>query len=191
MDDSLVGSIPPTRDAQFEVLFTEHHVPILNYLYRLLDDAADAEELCQDVFVRAYRALARPERVDNPRAWLYRIATNCAIDRHRRKRLLSWLPFRDGDSDGRPSDDGRAGTLPTEEHGGIEGAIALQELVRRSLGALSMNDRQVLVLYAMHGHSVREIAEVLGVSEGAVKTRLCRARERFRRVYAEECGDAM
>ena len=99
-DNTMGGSIPTTRDALFEALFAEHHVQILNYLYRLLDDAAEAEELCQDVFVRVYRALARPERIDNPRAWLYRIATNCAIDRHRRKRLLSWLPFRSGDSDG-------------------------------------------------------------------------------------------
>ncbi len=74
-------------DALFERLFDEYRQPLLNYLYRLLGEAERAEEVCQDVFVRAYRALPRLPQGANHRAWLYRIATNAATDCYRRRRL--------------------------------------------------------------------------------------------------------
>jgi DNA-directed RNA polymerase specialized sigma24 family protein len=62
----------------FERLFAEYQTPILNYLFRLVGDPALAEDLVQEAFTRAGRARARLIVVENPRAWLYRIATNAA-----------------------------------------------------------------------------------------------------------------
>src|SRR5712692_3309961 len=88
----------------FERLFAEYQTPILNYLYRLVGDPVLAEDLVQEAFTRAWRARAQLVVVDNPRAWLYRIATNAARDHLRRRRLIAWLPLMGADA--RLSDSG-------------------------------------------------------------------------------------
>ena len=158
---------PAATDAIFEQLFRDYQRPILNYLCRLVGDDARAEEITQDVFVRAYRALPGLAADANRQAWLFRIATNAAYDHLRRRRLVQWLPLLDHDS---PIAD-------TEERAGQ------QEAVQRALNQLSPDYRAPLILYAIQGYSLREIGETLGISEGAAKTRLCRAREKFRQVY--------
>ena len=170
-----------TIDALFEQLFDDYRQPILNYLYRLLGDGAQAEEVCQDVFLKAYRALPRLPADANHRAWLYRIASNAAIDKHRRRKLLQWLPLHDRDAA-----DGGVGTRD-----GPETHISERSAVHHALQALPLHYRQPLVLFSVQGYSVHEISQMLGMSEGAVKTRLCRARERFRVAYGKENGDAL
>ena len=172
---------PSTIDALFEQLFEAYRQPILNYLYRLLGDGPQAEDVCQDVFVKAYRALPRLPDDANHRAWLYRIASNAAIDRHRRRKILQWLPLRDRDAA-----NGGVGTRD-----GPETHVSERSAVQEALGALPLNYRQPLVLFSVQGYSIREISEMLGMSEGAVKTRLCRAREKFRVAYGKENGDAL
>jgi RNA polymerase sigma-70 factor (ECF subfamily) len=159
-------------DALFEQLFQEHQRPILNYIYRLVSDPGRAEELTQDTFVRAYRALRRLPSDANHRAWLYRIATNTTYDYLRRRRLVQWLPLLGKDSTSVSEDSPEASTVE-------------QDLVWRCLDELSDNCRISLILFSVEGYSIREIASMLGKSEGAIKTRICRARERFRQVYQE------
>jgi RNA polymerase sigma-70 factor (ECF subfamily) len=164
----------PTADQQalLERLFTEHHGSILTYLYRMVGDGEQAEELAQDVFVRAFRALPRMPVDANYKAWLYRIATNAAYDVLRRRRLIQWFALRETDAD----DD--AGRGPDR--------LAEEQAVQRALMQVPEAYRSALVLFSVQGDSVREIAEALGLSEGAVKTRLSRAREMFRKVYEHE-----
>ena len=157
-------------DVLFEQLFADYRQPILNYLYRLVGDSARAEELAQETFVKAYRALARLPANANRRAWLYRIATNCGYDHLRRRRLIEWLPLMERDS-----------TLADQSDPGA--AAGEQDAVQRALAQLPPGQRAVLILFSVQGYSTKEIGEVLGISQGAVKTRLCRAREKFRQVY--------
>lgn len=160
-------------DAVFEQLFRDYQRPILNYLYRLVGDAARAEELTQDAFVKAYRALHRLPPDANRRAWLYRIATNTAYDQLRRRRLIQWLPLLEQDS-------------PSLIQNGPEDPTGAQDAIRRALAQLPNDYRVPLILYSVQGYSTKEIGEMLSISQGAVKTRLCRAREKFRQVYGEE-----
>ncbi|MBC8448698.1 MAG: RNA polymerase sigma factor [Chloroflexi bacterium] len=160
-------------DALFEQLFRDYQQPILNYLYRLVGDAARAEELTQDAFVKAYRALPRLPAGANRRAWLYRIATNTGYDHLRRRRLVQWLPLLERDN-------------PSFIHNGPEDSWGQQDAVQRALAQLPSRHRTVLILYSVQGYSTKEIAALLDISPGAVKTRLCRAREKFRQVYGEE-----
>ena len=159
------------RDAAFEQLFRAYQRPILNYLYRLLGDVSQAEELAQDVFLRAYRALGRLSPEANQRAWLYRIATNAAYDHLRRRKLIQWLPLL-----GKEEQELRA-------EGDPEGTVVEREAVQRALAQIPLKYRVPLVLFSVQGYSTKEIGEILGISEGAVKTRLYRAREKFREVY--------
>jgi RNA polymerase sigma factor (sigma-70 family) len=165
---------PMARDdpAYFEALFAVYQQPILSYLYRLLDDAARAEELCQEVFARAYRARGSLDRVENVRAWLYRIATNAARDQLRRRRLLAWLPLFDEDP---------ALLVESPEASALEA-----HAVRQALRQLNADLRVPLVLYSCQELSTQEIADVLGISRDAVKQRLVRARLRFKELYKHE-----
>jgi len=130
-------------------------------------DPARAQELTQETFIRAYRALARGERWGNPRAWLYRVASRLATDAYRRRRLLQWLPLSESDPALAP---------------GVEDRVAVQA----ALDALPPKYRVPLLLYVYAGCTVAEVAQTLGLSESAVKMRLSRAREKFRRAYGEE-----
>jgi len=159
-------------DALFERLFEEYQGPILNYLYRLLGELGRAEELTQEVFLRAYRALGGLPSDANHRAWLYRIATNAAYDQLRRRRLIQWLPLMDRDR-----------STPNAPQVDLEGRIDASEAVQNALGRIPLKYRVPLVLFSVQGYSVAEIGEIMSISVGAVKTRLYRAREMFREFY--------
>jgi RNA polymerase sigma-70 factor (ECF subfamily) len=145
----------------------------MNYVYRTVHDGELAEELTQQAFVKAYRALPRLPDVANHRAWLYRIATNTCYDHFRRKRLIEWLPLSQRDS-------------PPHAQDSFAGPSAQQDAVQRTLDRLTPEDRAVLILYSIEEYSTAEISEMLGISSGAVKTRLFRARDRFRRLFERE-----
>jgi RNA polymerase sigma-70 factor (ECF subfamily) len=160
-------------DAVFEQLFRDYGQPILSYVNRLIGDSTMAEDLTQRVFVKAYRALSGLPADANQRAWLYRIATNACYDHMRRRRLVQWFPLLERD---RPSDGNKS----------TETMMGQRDAVQRTLAKLPPNDRAVLILFSVEGYSTVDISEMLGISQGAVKTRLCRARERFRQAYAEQ-----
>jgi RNA polymerase sigma-70 factor (ECF subfamily) len=174
MDHALaLDSAPAGREATFEQLFHNYQQSIYVYLCRLVGDQKQAEDLTQDTFVKAYRALPRLPADANVKAWLYRIATNTALDWLRRRRLVSWLPLFERDN-----------------HPAVCTAFADTSLesvaVQQALGRLPVRYRAPLVLYACQGLSTQEIADILELSRSAVKTRLFRAREKFRRLYTPE-----
>ena len=166
-------------DTLFEQLFEEYHKPIFNYVFRLTGERALAEELAQDVFVRAYRALGRLPADANHRAWLYRIATNAAYDQLRRRKLVQWLPLMNRDRPTESLDEDVARTSQDNED------------VHQALQELAPPYRAALILYVVQGYSVAEIGEMMSISAGAVKTRLYRAREMFRKVYRGDAANAL
>ena len=164
-------------DIQNEVtvaaLFEQYHGAIFAYLFRLLNDRERAHELTQDVFLQLLQHRAKLADVENKRAWLYRIASNLAFNALKRQRRFVWLPWRQEDT--------FYGQTPgPETQVGVESAIA------QALRQLPPNYRAPLLLYSRYDFTVREIALVLDISEGAVKNRLWRAREMFREVYERD-----
>lgn len=154
-------------------LFERYHAEVYAYLRRMVGDGALAEDLAQETFLRAFAARASLPRVQNPRAWLCRVATNLALNALKRRRRFAWLPWQAAAERCSPRQD------PAEalsEHSAVEAALAtLPPLLRAPL-----------LLYACEGMSVAEVAEALGLSEGAVKMRLQRARRLFRHAYERE-----
>jgi RNA polymerase sigma-70 factor (ECF subfamily) len=150
-----------------ERLYHEHRRPLLAYLARLVGDHEAAEDLCQETFLKALRYWARHDPAASPVAWLYRIATNTAYDHMRRRRRAAYAPLVEVDA----------------LVGAIGAGIDEGEGVRRALAQLPARYRVPLLLHTCAGHSLLEIADALGCSHAAVKMRLLRARERFRRVY--------
>lgn len=158
----------------FEAIMIQYEGRLLRFLTGLVGDTEVARELCQDSFLAAYQALPRVKGDLRLSAWLHTIALNRARSHHRRRRLRTFIPFEE-----------ERCTISVAD---AQDAIAVNDAVRRVLDRLPRNYARPLLLQTVSGLSCREIAEVLGSSEGAVKVRLLRAREAFRRLYEEEGG---
>src|SRR5215475_16184159 len=104
----------------FDQIYDEYKTPIYNYVYHLVGDREQADDLTQDTFLKAFRALPKMDASLKLSAWLYRIATNTAYDALRRRKLISWLPWQDLDHE--PAD--------------VEGSDPKKSIVQRSLCGL-------------------------------------------------------
>lgn len=180
------------RLAEVERLFARYQAPLLDYLFGMTHDYELAADLTQETFMRALTAAQQLDAVTNPQAWLYRIATNAALNVSRRQRRFRWLPLGrlEGDrtSTTSSSDRWRAPTLPQAQahlYDDFATDVAERDAVWRTLVALPPRWRAVLLLQTTAGFSAREIAASLGLEEGNVRKILFRAKERFRALYTQ------
>ena len=164
--------------ADFDRLFEEFSAPIYNYVLRMVGDPDRAADVTQDTFIKAYRKLDTLTDEHSTKSWLYRIATNTAIDEMRRRRWVSPIGIDDPDQPERPD------TGPGPEAQVMAGM--LDDRIQRALMSLRPNHRQCLILSDLEDMSAQQIGEVMGLSYGAVRTLLCRARGEMRRQLAAE-----
>jgi RNA polymerase sigma-70 factor, ECF subfamily len=162
---------------QVTELFQQYYDPVAAYIFCLVDDWEVAHDLAQETFLQLFQTRARLAAVENPRAWVYRIATHLALNKLKRARRFAWLPW--SAVDGKPQFEWRD---PAEE-------TRQRDLIERALAALAPRYRAPLLLYAHYGLHIKEIAEALALTEGAVKVQLHRAREQFRQALAKEMDD--
>lgn len=155
-----------------EDLYRQYHRPILVYLTRLVRDELTAEDLCQETFIKAFRNWDQHDPHASAVGWLYRIATNTAYDYLRRQKRIHFTPLP-------PAETFVQGAI------GLETRVELNEPVQAALGQIPPHERIPLVMHTCRGYSTQEIAAALGCTNGAVKSRLFRARARFREVYQQ------
>jgi len=148
---------------------------VFAFLSRSLGGGTHIEDLAQEVFLRAYRALPRFEPSGPARlsTWLLTIARSVILDARKRRRLRV-VPLQDSMEATDPN-------TPETERRRREIARAFE----RAAAQLSSEQRDVFVLAQFHGQSMAEIAAVLGIPENTVRTRLFRARERLRTLLRE------
>lgn len=187
----------PYTLTDFESLYTHFQVPLTQYLNHLLGNHEQAEDLAQDVFVKAYRSLSNgamiaPQAISS---WFYRIANNTATDVLRRRRLVAFVPLFDrsgsGTANARHDQDAELSAgedivsvtndIFVHSHGAgqFENEVAEHELVQTILESLPEKQRTVLLLYEYHGFPIREVAKRMYMSPSAAKIHLMRAREHF------------
>ena len=166
------------RDAEFDRLFNRYSGPIYNFALRMIGDADRAADVAQDTFIKVYRKLDTLTDAASARSWIYRIATNTAIDAIRRGRHT----VRMGDDEDRPVE--RADGGPGPETQVLSGL--LDERIGRALLRLKPNHRQCLILSDIDDMSAAQIGEVMEMTGGAVRVLLCRARAEMRRLLAAE-----
>jgi RNA polymerase sigma-70 factor (ECF subfamily) len=155
----------------FDDIFAGYHAAIYGYILGMVGNPEQAQDLTQDTFVKAFKALPSARDLTLP-AWLYRIATNTALDALRHRRRLTWLPFAPGEDEAIPADEPDLSTF-----------VADDEALRTALAHLTPPQRACLLLRARDGLSIDEIAEATRMTRGNVKMTLYRAKERFRMVY--------
>lgn len=180
---------PITTTVTFERLVRDHKDRIYGYVCRMTNDSPDAEDITQEVFLRAYQsfhAFRHDAAVDT---WLYRIATNLVIDRFRRARRAPQVNQWDGSGE---SDEVREVPDPDRERD-PQARLARDELqrqVQKAVFALPTNFRTVVLLHDMEGLSYEEVAQALGCPLGTVKSRLFNARLLLRRKLEHYMGNA-
>ena len=172
----LVRDAPEGDTRHFEELVRRHERKVLTNCRYLSGSPSDAEDLAQDVFVKAYFGLARFEGRASFQTWLHRIKANHCINFVKKKRV----PTVDVD----PEFVEQAASDPPEAERELE-RQDIQDLVGSVLLEMSETLRVPLVLRDMDGMSYEEIAEELGIGLSAVKMRIKRGREEFRRFFTE------
>jgi len=182
------------RQAQFEQWFARYRLPLLDYLYGMTRDREWAADLVQEAFLHAYTAAGDPEAIAQPRAWLYRIATNAALSALRRRRRFTWLPLSAVEPEAAASSSDRWMRPETPDLPGqdVAASVAERDAVWKTLAELPPRWRSVLLLQTTGGFEIREIAGQLALSEANVRKMLFRAKERFRTLHAQhEAVDQM
>ena len=148
-----------------------YYAVIVRYVYSMVPAIQQAEDLTQDAFLKAYLALAQSGPPENPRAWLFRIATNTCLDHIRRQRRFSFVALHDIANKLRGASPFRS----VDDSGPLD----------RALAALRPQERSILLLFTEGGLKAPEVAEVLGITPAAARKRRQRAREAFTQAYRE------
>jgi RNA polymerase sigma-70 factor, ECF subfamily len=154
--------------AAFSQLVEAYQRPVYNLAYRMLGNSAEADEAAQETFVRMYTKLHTYQSDRKLVSWILSITSHYCIDRLRRRRI-TWLSL---------DEDSIASVLSSHQSNPEESALRREacDEVQNSIAELEPGYRAPLILRYWHGLSYEEIAEVMGISVSAVKSRLHRAR---------------
>jgi RNA polymerase sigma-70 factor, ECF subfamily len=170
----------------FQDIHDEFRPMILRYLRRMLGDA-DAEDVCQEIFVKVDRALPGFRGESSLATWIYRIATNAALDHVRSasiRKTSSNVDISDDEASGGP---GNAGAETTHLPDALLIRKDMNDCIRGIVDGLPEIYRTVLVLSDLEGLSNVRIAGVLGISLDTAKIRIHRARTRLRKEMEKKC----
>ncbi len=182
-ETEFVSDLQAGSELAFDLLVTHYHAPVYSLLYSMIGDAADAADATQEVFLKAFRGIRGFRRGSSLKTWLYRIAVREALNqrrwwwRHRRQELSLDAEREDGQP---------ALELEGEEASPFEQMASreVQQAVHDALRRVPAVFRTAVILRDLEGFSYDEVAEVLEVSVGTVKSRILRGRAALRGLLA-------
>lgn len=178
---TLIARAQAQDDTAFDQIVRLYADRIYNYVRRMVGNPQDAEDITQEVFIRAYQGLSQFDGRASFSTWLFRIATNLCIDHKRRQsRRVQTLPYHRDEVD---EDEGDWEFADTSQPSALEQLLTkeLQGVVEQAIDMLSPKLKTVLLLYDVEGLSYEQIADALGIPMGTVKSRLFAAREQIRK----------
>ena len=181
-DHRLIAECLQGRTAAFGELVSRYQDRLFNTVYRLLDNADDAQDVVQEAFFNAFQSLDSFKGDSQFYTWLYRIAFNTAVSLKRKQRVaLSLHSAREDRGELEPLD-------PSEQS---QPDHALQQVeeerrIQQALNRLSTEHRAVLIMKDMEGQKYEAMAEVLQVPIGTIRSRLHRARLELRELLSQE-----
>ena len=178
-DEQIVAAILAGRGGDFEVLVRRHQGPIYNFLLRMLHDSEEALDMTQEVFLKVFCSLERFDPRFRFTTWMYRIASNAAIDLIRKRRPGTVLSLDAPISEDSDCVREVAGTVPSPDE--MLQARETQGHLEEALKSLPLEYRQVLLLRHQGERRYDEIAKITGLPIGTVKNRIFRAREMLRK----------
>lgn len=195
-DEELVArckSELPGDTRSYEVLVQRHMNRVYSIVYRVVCDREEAEDLCQEVFLKVYHGLKKFEQQASFSSWLYRIATNCALDaidkKKRQPKTFSFAAKNEAQKPGQQQED-QLHEQPSGLAGPEERVIQseLRACINRVLRTLDREQARLLLLRDFDDQSYDEIAALLEIGLSAVKMRIHRARLAFQELFGRLCG---
>ena len=180
-DVQLMLDVQAGDEESFELLLRKYRTPVVNFLYRMVRDSAAAEDLAQEVFLRVYRARERYAPSAKFTTWMFRIATNLALNalrdnQYRKAEISLDQPVETNEGEQPPLD--VPDRQPTAEQQLI--ARTRTEMIRQAVCVLPEKQRAAVLLHKYQELDYGEIAKILGCSESALKSLLFRAYETLR-----------
>ncbi len=176
-DADCIARVKGGERAAYDTLVVRYQDRLFNTLARLIGSADDAMDIAQDAFVQAYTKIDTFQGKAAFYTWLYRIAFNLAMSHVRRRRPLTVL---DGDETTRTIEPVATTDSPTDCLESAERVAAVQA----AINALADEHRQVVVLRELEGCDYEQIAEILEIPVGTVRSRLFRARAQLKEKLA-------
>lgn len=183
-DEQLIELCKKNNLAALEELLDRYRTPLMGFIYSVIRDYHRSQDIFQETFIRVYREAHRFRSGAVFKTWLYTIAMNRCRDEIRKEKRRPVISFETE----WPGSDGETGYKiidqvaskdpgPREEAGGRE----LEEIFRRELAGLSEEHRQVVILNRLNRFKYNEIAEILNIPSGTVRSRLHYALEELRK----------
>ena len=180
-DVQLMLGVKAGDDASFELLLAKYRTPLVHFLYRMVRDASTAEDLAQEVFLRVYRARKKYAPSAKFTTWLFRIATNLALNEIRDSRYEKMGISIDDSGD--TSSEEKARMDVRDKSPGMTERLMERDraaVIKQAILALPAKQRAAVLLHKYHDLDYDEIARVLDCSESALKSLLFRAYETLR-----------
>jgi RNA polymerase sigma-70 factor, ECF subfamily len=179
-DRRLISESIKGRTSAFGELVRRHQDRLFNAVTRLTDNPEDAADVVQETFINAYQSLNSFKGDSEFFTWLYRIAFNASISQRRKKKAVLSLDWNGSSNLSR-------GVDPVDESDGVQPDAAMMRSedevrIQRALNKLSAEHRAVLILKDIEDQRYEDIADVLNVPIGTVRSRLHRARVELRDV---------
>ncbi len=179
MEDAQVLTLVRNGETEAFSEIVEHYQnPIGRYLYQMTGDYELAKDLLQDTFIKAYQGILKTDADLSFKAWLYKIATNTALQYHRRRKKISFIPLLDDSVDLHSSISENSGNH-------FEEKLAIAEVMQK----IPQEQRVCMMLHFVEGFKYGEIASVLDISEEAVRKRVARGSREFRNLYGKTGGE--
>jgi len=174
-DQELVSDYLRGDEKAFPELVKRYIQPIHNFVFSSVRDAGQAEDITQEVFIKAWTHLRRFDLTKSFKVWLYAIAKNCIFDYLRKKKIVPFSALEQED---------QVFEIPAREPGPDE--ILRQtdswKTLDNAMGKLPFDSREVLILYYRDGFNFREIAEIFKTSVNTIKSRHLRAMAQLRKI---------
>ncbi len=179
-DDAVLIALSKQGDREaFNRLVERYSTQIYNFAYRMTNSREDAEDIYQNAFIHAFRGI-KSFRADAAfSTWLYRIVRNAYLDEQKRRRARPHTSLEDYIE----TEDGAFTREVVDDAPSLDEVVQTNErrrVIQRAIAQLPERQREILVLYEMHGFSYEEIAGILEINVGTVKSRLNRARTSLR-----------
>jgi len=184
-DQAVIARVQAGDKDSFSMLVERYSHSVFRLAYRMTGNEQDAEEVVQESFLRSYRQLDTFEARASFGTWIYRIASNYALDLMRsRRRDTQWIARADEDVE-----DAMA-RIPAADPAvdRVAWSAELRDRIEAALTLLSEQERAAFVLRHYEGHSIEEIGQALGLNGNATKNSIFRAVQKLRRALAPLAG---
>ncbi len=171
-DEELIARFQQGDNYAFDLLVKRYKEPLLNFVYRFVGEREEAEDIVQETFLRLFKNKHYYREIAKFSTWIYTIAGNLAkteLRRRKRRKLLSISHFMSSDKDYDIPDEDSNPERDTN-------TVITDKIIQQAIDKLSPKFKQVILLRDVQGFSYEEIAEIVGIPLGTVKSRVNRAR---------------